>query len=1153
VKLILRGIFVFFIVFPAGVFSQKLFVKSYTSTDGLAQNQVFTIHQDDKGFIWFGTGGGLSRYDGRVFRNYTKEQGLISNVIRDIIQTKEKILWLATDEGLSRYSAATDSFVNYNSSDGLGQGTVRALLEDARGNLWCATADGLSVLERSSKNFLNFTTADQLPSNVILSLAAGDSNSIYVGTLEGIAHVRLRADHRLEITHDYSTRDGLINNRIEALLYDSFGRLWVGTGVGLTKIEKEKFVNYTTASGLPHNSIRAIMQDSHGKLWFATDGGLSQTQSVGNEIRFKNYYAENGFGSSQFYTVIEDHEHNLWLGTPGKGARKLMSEDLVSYDKSQGLLNEVTISVTKDSFGKFIIGTISGLSVFHQNRFQSYTDADGISGTEIWDVISDSSGVLWLATNMGLQILIPQNYFELYRNKNYSEAQKIQNLIKQSRKIKDFYAMDLAKYPALSGSRIVDLFMDDQQRIWYASSDKGLGRITVDAGGELHIRVYTMQDGLNTNNIWCLYQDRRHRFWVGTIGGGLSLYNDETDRFHSFTRTEGLADDVALTLREDLKGNLWVGSERGITRIDINKVPALTPGKNFDLHALARTFSVKDGLSDNTVNAIIRDGDGRLWIGTNNGLTEFDPDSEKVNKVYRKRNGLIDNEITTNNSMFLDSDSLLWIGTTGGLTRMPIKTDLSASIPRPLVFLTTFKVEDKNQRQSHNLALRSFNEASPESENSFLARIFSSPYPEISYQENNINLEFIALSFKDETDIRYRYRLIGFENEWSDPTADNRVRYTNLNEGRYTFEIMAANGMGIWSEKPFPVHFTIMTPFWKSWWFFLFVAMFFSLSGYTVYRFRINLVRLRTAELEEKVLHRTKELIVQKETVERILNELKETQMHLIHSEKMASLGQMVAGIAHEINNPITYVKANIALLEKKAGQVEKLFTVFSDVFDFYEPFKEITDERHEAFKKKLDEIDQLIGTTRFEKFLDEFPRVIAEMKDGVERTQKIVEDLRNFSRLDESQFKEISVTDSIESTLNILKNEFKNRITIHRNFGPLPLIFCNPGHINQVLMNLFTNAFQAIDGQGDVWIRTTAGLNNILVSIKDNGKGIPYEIQHKVYDPFFTTKPVGKGTGLGLSISYKILEAHKGTIFFESEPGKGTEFKITLPIRRAG
>lgn len=331
----------------------------------------------------------------------------------------------------------------------------------------------------------------------------------------------------------------------------------------------------------------------------------------------------------------------------------------------------------------------------------------------------------------------------------------------------------------------------------------------------------------------------------------------------------------------------------------------------------------------------------------------------------------------------------------------------------------------------------------------------------------------------------------------------------------------------------------------------MFNILFVALSTYTIYRFRINIVRIQNAELEEKIRQRTKEVVQQKDTVERVLTELKETQTHLIHSEKMASLGQMVAGIAHEINNPIAFVKGNLAILEKKTKDIESLFNAFSDLFEFYDKFKNPDDANHQALRAKLEAIDKIIGDSKFEKFLKDLPYMVNEMRDGVERTQKIVEDLRNFSRLDESHFKEISINECLEGTLNILKNEFKNRITIHRNYAPTPNIVCNPGHINQVFMNIFSNAFQSMPDQGDIWIRTQASANNILVAIRDSGAGIPLDIQNRVFDPFFTTKPVGKGTGLGLAISYKIIEAHKGTIFFESAPGKGTEFKITLPVKQ--
>lgn len=1142
-----------FLLCPILLHSQKLFVKNYTTTEGLAQNQVFAIEQDHLGFIWFGTAGGLSRYNGRTFKNYTKENGLASNVLRAIFESSDDHLWLGTDEGLSRYVSKSDSFINYNTSsdlntEGLGKGAVRSILEDSKGNVWFGTAGGLSVLEKKTGAFRNFTTENGLPSNVILCLTSDPGNTIYAGTPEGIGVVHVLYDFQIEVKK-ITARDGLINNRIEAILYDTFKRLWIGTPVGVTKIENKKFTNLTSSSGLASNSVRGLMQGQRGYVWFATEGGLSYTDSKSEPVTFKSYYEKNGFGGNFFYTMMEDREHNYWFGTFGKGASKLLSEELISFTEPEGLVNDAILSATQDMGGRIYIGTTIGLSVFFDNKFHSYTQREGLAVTEIWNVTIDPQGFVWLGTFTGLKLLIPENYFSMYPNITPGESEKARNLISQSQKIKDFYLVNLSSFRELSGHRVVDIIVDNRQRIWFAATDEGIGYITINNEGHFKVRLFTTQHGLINNNPWCLYEDSQHRIWAGMIGGGLALFDERNETFHQFTQKDGLADDVALALCEDVAGNLWIGSERGITKLDVHKLPAF-PAIDVDLRSIVKTFSVKDGLTDNSVNAITRDMNGILWVGTNNGLNVFDPVTERVTKTFAKKQGLIDNEVSTNNSLIIDN-KFVWVGTAGGLTRLPVKPSADIAIPAPFVYLTNFSVEDKTQKQKRRLDLNYLETDPAVSDSSLLNLLFHPADQTILYEENNITIDFVSPSFKDENDVRYRYRLIGFEKEWSEPTAENRARYTNLNEGNYVFEVMASNGLGMWSDKSVSAHFRILTPFWKSWWFILFTATFLGLTMYTVYQLRISMVRQRTAELEGKVARRTQELMVQKETVERVLNELRETQMHLVHSEKMASLGQMVAGIAHEINNPITYVKANISLLEKKNQHVQEMFRRFSDVFDFFDAFKNIKDDNHTAFVSKLTEIDKLIESSKFEKFLSDFPKIIHEMRDGVERTQKIVEDLRNFSRLDESHFKEISIIDSVESTLNILKNEYKNRITIHRNFGELPLIYCNPGHINQVLMNLLMNAFQSIEGDGDVWIRTNAGQNNILLSIKDSGKGIPYEIQHKVYDPFFTTKPVGKGTGLGLAISYKILEAHKGTIFFESTPGAGTEFKITLPIRK--
>lgn len=1129
-------------IMPSAAWTQKLFTRSYSAADGLPHNRVLSIHQDNHGYLWFGTPGGATRYDGWSFDTYTTEHGLRSPVVNAIYESSDGVLWLGTDDGFCYFDVRADSFVSNTQPSELSTGTVRSILEDAAGNVWFATASGLWVRDAGTHRYFNFGTRDGLPSSTITALARSPGKAVFAGTSDGISEITY-ANRSIRVAN-YSTRDGLINNRIESLCLGADQSLWIGTGVGLSRLEGSRFINFSTSSGLPGNSIMSIVQGSDG-VWLATTGGIGHLRTVNNRIEIDSYTARDGLGTNQFNCVYEDREGTIWFGTLANGAIKLLSEDIRFFTEKDGLPSENIHSISLDPVGRTWIGTADGLALWDNGRILSYRTSEGLVSSNIWDVAADRSGVLWIGTYLGLQVLVPRNLFSVHPH--LPNPARVHQLISSSRPLAAFYSVNLAASGPLSGHFVPDVCVDHRQDVWVSIADVGIGRIIISPSGEWSFRLYTRQDGLVSLNGSIIVEDRHQRIWIGFSGGGLALYDSVSDRFHTFSKSNGLPDHSVMSLAEDSQGDLWIGSQGGLTELRTSQLPLDLRPNGTDLRPYLTTLTIKQGLSDHYVNSITVDALGYIWAGTNKGLNYVDPVAHSVIKVYRKRHGLPDNEIGGPNAMMVDATRRIWIGSRTGILRMPIET--THRQPNGIkAYIKSFLVENKTERTSRLVRV-----GPALSESDSLGGAYrTQPDQPILYQENNVLLEFVAPSFREESDVTFSYRLVGFENEWSRPTADNKVRYTNLDAGEYAFQVKACDGSGVWSRNITTVRFTIETPFWQSWWFMLFSLTFVGLSIYTTYQFRISLVHQRTSELEEKVLHRTRELVKRKETLERVLAELKETQLHLIHSEKMASLGQLVAGIAHEINNPITYVKANISILEKKVSSIDQVFHEFSELFDSYEVLKSRSEPELQTVVAKLEAVDRLISTTRFEEFLTELPMVVHEMRDGVERTQKIVEDLRNFSRLDESQFKEILITDCVDSTLNILKNEYKSRVRIHRNYGPVPPIHCNPGHINQVIMNLLSNAFHAIEGEGDVWIRTSAGNNNILISIRDNGRGIPYAVQNKVFDPFFTTKSVGKGTGLGLSISYKIIENHKGTIFFESQPGKGTEFKITLPIRRA-
>lgn len=306
-----------------------------------------------------------------------------------------------------------------------------------------------------------------------------------------------------------------------------------------------------------------------------------------------------------------------------------------------------------------------------------------------------------------------------------------------------------------------------------------------------------------------------------------------------------------------------------------------------------------------------------------------------------------------------------------------------------------------------------------------------------------------------------------------------------------------------------------------------------------------RLIKEQNVFLENKVEQRTHELTETNSHLSVALDNLKNAQTQLVEAEKMASLGQLTAGIAHEINNPINFVKSNINPLRL---DVKDLL----DVLNEYEDLHNVSDES--TFKKKLLEIEKFKKQIDVEFVQKEINNLIVGIEEGAERTAEIVQGLRTFSRIDEAELKTVNVHDGILSTLVILKNSTPYFVKIEKQFNAAGNIECYPGKLNQVFMNILTNAIQAITSKTDkanecISISTKDVSNNcIQISIKDTGMGMTEDVRHRIFEPFFTTKDVGEGTGLGMAIVFKIIQKHEGKIDIISEPCKGSEFIITLP-----
>ena len=297
-------------------------------------------------------------------------------------------------------------------------------------------------------------------------------------------------------------------------------------------------------------------------------------------------------------------------------------------------------------------------------------------------------------------------------------------------------------------------------------------------------------------------------------------------------------------------------------------------------------------------------------------------------------------------------------------------------------------------------------------------------------------------------------------------------------------------------------------------------------------------LKIANETLEDNVKERTKKLT-------NTLKKLKQSQTQLIQAEKMSSLGQMIAGIAHEINTPLGYIKSNVQLIEELFSSVSHLLSE-QDVL-----MKIMLSDSHDKaiLEKQMTVVAELNETAQKNETMQAANELLSDSLAGLDDIAELVLNLKNFSRLDLAKVSKTDIHQCLESTLMIAKNALKYKATIKKEFGELPKITCSPSQVNQVFLNILNNAVQAIEDKGTILIKTEAEEKFIRIIIQDNGKGIPKDVLPQIFNPFFTTKAIGEGTGMGLSISYKIIQQHQGTIKVASTVGKGTKFVVLLPI----
>ena len=817
------------------------------------------------------------------FEQLSLEQGLSQSTVMRVLQDSRGYVWLATEDGLNRYDGLSFSVFRQERADAasLPSSLVWDLDEDAAGDLWIGTSAGLATWQRRSGAIVRHPLfAQQGVRAVRFDPRAA---RLWVGTRDRGLCVLDPASSGLERhTHDPTKAGSLADDRVYALLVDAQHRLWVGTEAGLDRLDPgtDTFVHVLPAPAAADAiKVRAIVEDSEGAIWVGTSAsGLLRVAADGAVTRFRHDAQDpNSLAHDQVRALLRDSEQRLWVGT-GAGL-DLFDRDSSGFVHYRGdptspgaLRDDKVTALAQDRGGVLWVGTrLAGVHKWNPRSWQfghvapAPQDPRGLASGHVTSFSEDASGRLWIGT-FGAGLALMQ---------------------RDSGDVRSF-RRDPADPRSLGSDRVMALYHARDGGLWVGTLDAGLDRYDP-ALGFVHHR--SGKGGLSADGVTALLEDRDGALWIGTYGGGLDRYDPAARSFTNYRNDpadeHSLNGDRIAALAEAADGGLWVGTmEKGLALLDrqagrfrrfrhqpddpgslpsdvvhalfVDSAGGLWAGTHAGLAHLApqasafETFTSRDGLSNDVVYGVRADSRGRLWLSTNNGLSCFDPRSREVVR-YGAADGLQDAEFNFGAWYQSPAGELFFGGLNGFNAFYPERLRGSAS--DPAVVLTRVIV-DHDALPGPADQLRSV---------------------DLGYRDRVLGLEFAALDFTAPQRNRFSYRLAGFDPNWVPLASGQRVTYTNLDAGEYTFELRGATPDGRWSESPLRLRVHVQPAPWRSRWALLGYALMLGGGAFGFVRLqqrRVEKEAENARRLEGCVQERTRELCDRQASLEKLNEEL---------------------------------------------------------------------------------------------------------------------------------------------------------------------------------------------------------------------------------------------------------------------------------------
>jgi len=1100
----------------------------------------FALEEDSKGNLWHG-----SMAYGLMCRKKNEERfkpvSIIfedtvafstSDFITDLYADRDDQIWITTKTGVYKYDPEANHLKmlkNYDENAGDLWNALNCIMEDPEGNIWIANNfRGILKFEGNSDKFehipvKNVFRVKGIGMNVTWTKMMVDRSGVFwIGSrTTGILKYDPERKPFAHFTHDEENPKSIGMDAVFGVYASTAhaNTIYVGTrGKGLDiydeKAQTFEHVVYDAVSDAYTGAVRSVGEQSDGTILLGTWGdGIIELDANKKEKRRFQYdeNSSNSISDNMVRVIKKDERNKFWIGTnnglnyfdpvSGRFERiksfftRTYSDELVSKIESwagteKSVAEILRVKNDQDLTRSFEVKTTGNYLI------ASIGEGDVGSMADFGFLQNEADGTIWTS-----DLVIHSNHAG-GSQKNRIEIEQIE-LTPGKYKL-NYHSDDSHNYGSWNEP-------SPSQTDLYGILIVELSDTAEQAEVEYLLNKRTEELVISANNIFDL-ELRGDYLWIATNNTGVDrvdLRDNSVKNYHLDRESDNsIGSNVIMGLDFDENGILWIATAAGLNRLD----------PETEIFTL---YDETDGLPTNLTEAVVAGKDGELWISTQNGLSQMVTNREldKVTFInYSSEDGL-GGDIFLSHCAAVSESGRFYFGGDHGLN---VVSKIKGNEVPPDIIISDLLIS--------NRSVTDMGETSP-----LTSELLSTEAVTFSNKQNNLSFEFAALHYADPKKNQYAHMLKGYDSDW---IYDNRnhATYSNLEPGKYEFMVRASNAYGVWNEEGKSLLITITPPWYKTWWAYGSFAMVLGGFLYAMNReFRRRVIRREREKSRERELAQAKE-------IEKAYTELKATQSQLIQSEKMASLGELTAGIAHEIQNPLNFVnnfaEINMELVDEmqeelRAGNIEDAIEISNDIKDNQQKINHHGKRAEAIVKGMLQHSRSNSGQkepTDINALADEYFRLAYH---GLRAKDK-------------------SFNVSMES-------EFDDSI------GLINLV---PQEIGRVILNLITNAFYACNERGKasnnldekksglevkyqptVWVKTMRNGNEVHVSIKDNGGGIPKSVVDKIFQPFFTTKPTGQGTGLGLSMSYDIVKAHGGSLKVETEEGVGTEFVIRLKI----